>query len=296
MKKTYICFIIFVILLLFGCNNNDNKVLFADNNKENLESFVFLDTSNEDVQSIINSCLYNNDGDIVTFNFEENIILLNENDYYTFHLIRISPVKYYICLYSAYKSSEEIMVYDRAYFNQATWIRYDDNDQIKDCYNDLKLDFVYSVQDYFVETDVINSFDINKQYNCYNDITQNIIDDDFEVDNNDNYFLLFTKKGIYEDTDSIFIFNIDEKVKFGYCYYALKNEDGVFILICDNIKKIDSNETWDCLSKELGSYYDKLYSYMIIDDPVTINDGEYVYTFAELNIEELKSIIKRVEQ
>ena len=295
MKKTYICFIVFVILLLFGCYNNDNEVLFDDNNKENLESFVFLDTSNEDVQNIINSCLYNNDGDIVTFNFEENIILLNENDYYTPHLIRISPVKYYICLYSAYKSSEEIMVYDRAYFNQATWIRYDDNDQIKDCYNDLKLDFVYSVQDYFVETDVINSFDINKSYKCYNDITQNIIDDDFEVDNNDNYFLLFTKKGIYEDTDSIFIFNIDEKVKFGYCYYALKNEDGVFILICDNIKKIDSNETWDCLSKELGSYYDKLYSYMIFDDPVTINDGEYVYTFAELNIEELKSIIKRVE-
>jgi len=187
------------------------------------------------------------------------------------------------------------MVYDRAYFNQATWIRYDDNDQIKDCYNDLKLDFVYSVQDYFVETDVIYSFDINKSYKCYNDITQNIIDDDFEVDNNDNYFLLFTKKGIYEDTDSIFIFNIDEKVKMGYCYYALKNEDGVFILICDNIKKIDSNETWDCLSKELGSYYDKLFSYMIFDDSVTINDGEYVYTFAELNIEELKSVIKRVE-
>ena len=295
MKKTYICFIVFVILLLFGCNNNDNEVIFDDNNKENTQSCVFLDTSNEDIQNIINSCLYNNDGDIVTFNFEENIVLLNENDYYTFHLIRISSVKYYICLYSAYKSSEGIRVYDRDYFNQATWIRYDDNDQIKDCYNDLELDFVYSVQDYFVETDVINSFDINKSYKCYNDITQNIVDDDFEVDNNDNYFLLFTKKWIYEDTDSIFIFNIDEKVKMGYCYYALKNEDGVFILICDNIKKIDSNETWDCLSKELGSYYDKLFSYMIFDDSVAINDGEYVYTFAELNIEELKSVIKGVE-
>jgi len=77
MKKTYICFIVFVILLLFGCNNNDNEVLFDDNNKENTQPCVFLDTSNDDVQNIINSCLYNNDGDIVTFNFEENIILLN---------------------------------------------------------------------------------------------------------------------------------------------------------------------------------------------------------------------------
>ena len=34
---------------------------------------------------------------------------------------------------------------------------------------------------------------------------------------------------------------------------------------------------------------------MIFDDPVTINYGEYVYTFAELSIEELKSVIKRVE-
>lgn len=306
MKKTL--FILFLLCLLcIGCKSKyDNEKLNEDKSVENLisnvnnktiDDYELLNNDSEDVNNVKKILSSENNSDLMSYNLSEVINMIKQSDYYTFYLTKIGEVRYYVCGYSDSMLHEGVVIHDKQYYDQLKWVKFTFKSEIQKSIDELELDCVYCVHDYFVIKDVVYGIEVNKSYKFYDNITKIYINNSGEEAEINGSYLFLGKKGtIDENENNMALFDINLLIKIGKAYYLSTDYNGIFIILNKEYNKSDSTVSQNLLKNELNEYYDDLYPYVIDDESLKIKKESNYITYeisrVKLDINEIIKIIK----
>ena len=262
MKRLIIILIVLdLIFLINGCKNNNHQ----NNLNNDISNIVSM--SNEEIEK----------NSIITFGFERQIELIQEG-HYTFYTAKINTSKYYI-IGGYVKESEYLPKRARLgyYYENLTWVNYDDLSKVQETYNDLIISDVYLVFDIKIKKDVVNNKRYNDNYKYYLDATSNYINNEPIT----NEFI--DSKIYYKDALIWYESNLNE-LEDVYFYY-MRSDESKFEVYNKNIFKsyvvfptaykevnnnVEKTGTLDWyLDYGLGSYCDKVKEHLIEEPKLT---------------------------
>ncbi len=283
MKKLFICLIVIINLLSLSCCNKDDFNL-----QEDIKNIYFF-TKNEGV--IVEP--------LPLHTLEQQIRNLETKTYY---LVETNFDKTYILCGYVEKEEYKILERNLEYYENLTWIKYGELDEITESYDDKIISDLFIVYDFTIKKDILKKFRHidNRSFKYYLNIKEDF-ENNLEIEKPYNQFLIWcyedfgkmqqegTKKLIFNSYDMQHTFEVNKANKDNY------------IIMNDKMVYEESNNIKYLLKGESGIYYDAIEKVAFNDDELTqyieVNNGENYYLHkVKIKLKDFAEICKEAKK